>query len=92
MEKVKQHKLFLYYYFNYFYVLKYRNVHKETLGVVYIYWLSLLHGAELNSYDQLSFGRHVLKHVGFESPQHVWSEQVVQFLNLVLFRDVSELL
>lgn len=55
-------------------------------------WVSLLHGAELHSDDQLSFGWHVLKHVSFESPEHVWAEQVVQFLDLVLFRDVGKFL
>lgn len=45
----------------------------------------LLHGAELHSDNQFSFGRHVLKHISFESPEHVWAEHVVQFLNLVLF-------
>ncbi len=41
---------------------------------------SLLHGAELDSDDELCFGRHVLEHVSFESPEHVWSEHVVKFL------------
>lgn len=53
---------------------------------------SLLHGAEFDSDDELGFGRHVLEHVSFESPEHVWSQHVVKLFDLVLLGNVSKLL
>lgn len=53
---------------------------------------SLLHLAQLHTDDQLGLGRHVLKHISLEPPQHVRSQQVMQLLNLIFFGDVSKLL
>lgn len=53
---------------------------------------SLLHGAELHSDDELSLGGHVLKDVGFQPPQHVRTQHVVELLDLILLSDVGKLL
>lgn len=44
----------------------------------------LLHGTELHPDDQLRLCRHVLEDVGFQPPEHVWAQQVVELLDLVL--------
>lgn len=51
----------------------------------------LLHRRQLDAHDELRLGRHVLEHVGLESPQHVGPEQLVQLLHLILLGDVGEL-
>lgn len=53
---------------------------------------SLLHGAELHSDDELCLGGHVLEDVGLQPPEHVWTQHVVQLLDLVLLSNVSKLL
>lgn len=53
---------------------------------------SLLHGAELHSHDELRLGGHVFEDVGLQPPEHVRAQHVVQLLDLVLLRDVGELL
>lgn len=58
----------------------------------YLITYSLLHGAELDSDDELGFGRHVLEHVCFESPEHVRSQHVVKLFDLVLLGNIGKLL
>lgn len=53
---------------------------------------SLLHRAELHSDDELRLGGHVFEDVGLQPPEHVRTQHVVQLLDLVLLRDVGELL
>lgn len=53
---------------------------------------SLLHRAELHSDNQFCLCRHVLEHVGFQSPQHVRTKEIMELLDLVLFRDIGKLL
>lgn len=54
--------------------------------------ISLLHGAQLHSNNELCLGWHVLKDISLEPPQHMWPQQIMQFLNLVFFGYVSKLL
>lgn len=53
---------------------------------------SLLHGAELHSDDELGLGGHVFEDVGLQSPEHVWTQHVVQLLDLIFFCNVCKLL
>lgn len=50
----------------------------------------LLHGTELNSHDEFRFWGHVFEDISFESSEHVWTQHVVQFLNLVLLSYFSK--
>lgn len=52
---------------------------------------SLLHLAQLHPDNQLRLGRHVLKHIGLQPPEHVRSQKVMKFLDLVLLGDVCKL-
>lgn len=52
----------------------------------------LLHGTELHSDNELCLRRHVLEDVSFQPPEHVRSKEVMELLDLVLFRDICKLL
>lgn len=53
---------------------------------------SLLHLTQLHSDNQLCLRRHVLEHVSFEPPKHVWPQQVMQLFYLVFLGDVGKFL
>lgn len=52
----------------------------------------LLHWAQLNSNNELSLGGHVFENISLQPPEHVWSQHVMQLLDLVLFGNVRKLL
>ncbi len=65
---------------------------EQTAAIHSINSCLLLHGAELHSDNQLCLCRHVLEDISFQPSEHMRAEQVVELLDLVLLRDISELL
>lgn len=55
-------------------------------------YISLLHGTQLHSNNELCLSWHVLKDISLEPPQHMWPQQIMQFFNLVFFGYVCKLL
>lgn len=57
-----------------------------------LYDCLLLHGAQLHTHNQLRLRGHILEHVSLQSSQHVRTQHVMKFLNLIFLGNIGKFL